>query len=165
MGRKRSGSRHLSQPPMRRALPHARSTPVMFAPASPMSPSLDTLRPFSLNMLVTQWTTVVPTATLMFRDLLRIVPSCCFPACQCAACSVPPEAELKSQRKRPPGWGGLVSAESATGLVAHDGLQFQELVEAVGTPLATVAGLLVAAKGRPHIRRRTVQVNHAGAHA
>ena len=54
---------------------------------------------------------------------------------------------------------------SARRVVAHYGLDFEELLEPVLTPLATVARLLVAAERSPVIDGRAVQMHVAGANA
>ncbi len=54
---------------------------------------------------------------------------------------------------------------SARRVVAHYGLDFEELLESVLTPLATVARLLVAAERSPVIDGRAVQMHVAGANA
>src|SRR5690606_24922493 len=52
---------------------------------------------------------------------------------------------------------------STFGVVTENGFHLEEVFEAVMTPFATVARLLVATEGRVVVQRGTVEMDHAGA--
>src|SRR5690348_665744 len=78
---------------------------------------------------------------------------------------LPQHSAAGTGRRRCWRWRRRVAAFAATlrGVVAHDRLDLEELVEAEFAPFAAVAGLLVAAEGRAEIGPGAVQMHIAGA--